>query len=327
MHKVPCSPVRWARNPHVQTIFGSLSLRATGVNEMVLAAKEVLVDAGQGIRLLGYHSTHAASHSRGLMIVIHGWEGSSDSTYVVCTGRYFYRQGYDIFRLNLRDHGRSHHLNRGLFHGALTDETANAVGNIATILKGLPCYLIGFSLGGNFALRIALRQSISAIPNLRRVFAISPALDPYRSTLAIDQSMPVYRSYFLHKWKRSLRKKQRCFPELYHFDSILHHTSCMALTEAIMPWYSEFKNYHDYFSRYTLTGETLRSLAMPVTIITSGDDPVVPVGDFLRLPQNPSLDVSIQKYGGHCGFLDPFPMGCWYERHIEEVINQEKNDG
>jgi hypothetical protein len=273
---------------------------------------------------LGYHSRQPVRSPRGLIILIHGWEGSSDSTYVLSTGRYFFRRGYDIFRLNLRDHGRSHHLNRELFHGALTDETAQAVGNAARLLPDRPSYLIGFSLGGNFVLRIALRQSEFPIPSLRRAFAISPALDPYQSTLAIDENLPFYRIYYLAKWKRSLRRKQRCFPEHYRFEEILHHKTCMALTEAIMPWYTEFGNYREYFSRYTLTGNALASLAMPVTIITSMDDPVVPAEDFRHLPQNRYLDVSIQRYGGHCGFLDPFPMDCWYERRIGEILEQDE---
>ncbi|MCE5263570.1 MAG: alpha/beta fold hydrolase [Deltaproteobacteria bacterium] len=317
-------PAFWARSPHVQTIFGSLRLRAIGKNEMTDASQQVITDAGPGVRLLGFHSRQHARAPRGLIILIHGWEGSSDSTYILSTGRFFFRLGYEIFRLNLRDHGQSHHLNPGLFHGALTDETAQAVANAARLLPDLPCYLIGFSLGGNFALRIALRQSDLAIPNLRRVFAISPALDPYRSTLAIDESFPIYRHYFLAKWKRSLRRKERCFPEIYRFDKILHHNSCMALTEAIMPWYTEFGSYRDYFDRYTLTGNVLASLAFPVTIITSADDPVVPVADFRHLPGNRHLDLDIQPYGGHCGFLDPFPFGCWYERRIGETIGQEE---
>ena len=320
----PFFPAFWARSPHMQTIFGSLKLRAAGKNVMTDASREVIVDAGDGERLLGYHSRQQNRSPRGLIILIHGWEGSSDSTYVLSTGRFLFRLGYDIFRLNLRDHGRSHHLNPGLFHGALTDETAQAVGNIARLLPDRPCYLVGFSLGGNFALRIALRQSNFPIPNLRRAFSISPALDPYRSTLAIDKSFPIYRNYFLAKWKRSLRRKERCFPELYRFEKILQHKTCMALTEAIMPWYTEFGNYRDYFSRYTLTGNRLASLAFPVTIITSADDPVVPVEDFHHLPKNRFLDLSIQQFGGHCGFLDPFPFGCWYERKIAETLDQEE---
>jgi uncharacterized protein len=314
------STAPWARSPHLQTIFGSLSLRVWGANEMVDASRETIVDAGNGVRLLGSYARQRRRRPAGLIVLLHGWEGSADSTYMRSTGRFFYRRGYDIFRLNLRDHGRSHHLNRGLFHGALTEETACAVANICRLLPDGPCCLVAFSLGGNFALRIALRHAVAPIANLTRVFCISPALDPHKATLAIDSGFPAYRRYFLAKWKRSLREKQRCFPELYDFGGVLRHTTCMALTEAIMPYYPEFSGYRDYFRRYTLTGDVLASLALPVTIFTSEDDPVVAAEDFHRLPKNAHLHLSIQEHGGHCGFLDPFPWGCWYERQIAQII-------
>ena len=109
-------PKPWARNPHLQTILGSLKVRARGRHPMTEAAKETIVDGGEGVHLLGYHSRQSSGASRGLVTLIHGWEGSSDSTYVLSMGNYLYDRGYDVFRLNLRDHGESHHLNEGLFH-------------------------------------------------------------------------------------------------------------------------------------------------------------------------------------------------------------------
>jgi len=318
-------PLLWTRNPHLQTIFGSLKLRVGGKNEMTDVSEEMIVAAGDA-HLLGYHSRQPGQQPKGLIILLHGWEGSADSTYILSTGRYFFRKGYDIFRLNLRDHGKSHGLNRGLFHGALTEETALAVDNITRLFPAGPSYLIGFSLGGNFALRIALNRFLPSPSRLREIFAVSPSLDPYKSTLAIDAGFPAYRRYFLAKWKRSLRKKQHCFPDLYRFDDILHHDTCMALTEAIMPYYTDWGSYLDYFQRYTLTGDVLASLALPVTIFTSEDDPVVAVDDFYRLPSNEYLRIHIQRYGGHCGFLDPFPRGCWYERHIAGIIENHENN-
>ncbi|MHB8769779.1 MAG: YheT family hydrolase [Syntrophales bacterium] len=314
------TPAPWARSPHLQTIFGSLSLRTWGQNEMTAASREMIIDAGDGARLLGYHSPQQGRKPNGLIVLLHGWEGSSDSTYMLSTGRFFYRLGYDVFRLNLRDHGRSHQLNQGLFHGALTEETSRAVVNVCRRFSAGPRYLVAFSLGGNFALRIALRPEAAEDSLLSGVFSISPPLDPHKATVAIDSGFPAYRRYFLAKWKRSLKTKQRQFPDLYDFDSILHHRTCMGLTEAIMPYYPQFGDHRSYFRQYTLTGDTLRELKLPVTIFIAADDPVVDAEDFRHLPQTPLLTLSLQRYGGHCGFLAPFPWGCWYERRIARLI-------
>ncbi len=315
------TPNPWIKNPHVQTILGSLNMRARGRNAMLECAKETIIDGGNGVRLLGYQSLQSLEKSRGLVTLIHGWEGSSDSTYVLSTGRHLYNKGYDIFRLNLRDHGNSHHLNEGLFHGALIEETFQAIYNISRLSENSSYCVIGFSLGGNFALRIAVKHSSSKIPNLRQVISVSPALDPYKATLSIDASLAIYQYYFLKKWKNSLRIKQQLFPDRYDFQDILKMQTCMALTEAIMPYYPDFKSYTEYFSQYTLRDDFFSKLAVPVTIIASEDDPIVSIDDVHELKENRYLSLSLQAYGGHCGFIEFSPLKCWYEEEIERILS------
>jgi uncharacterized protein len=288
---------------------------------MLTASREMIVDSGGGVRLLGYYSPQPSPASAaGTVALIHGWEGSADSAYILSAGRYLYSRGFNIFRLNLRDHGESHHLNEGLFHGALIDETFNAVREIAGLEPGSPFYLLGFSLGANFSLRIALRQSRTKIANLRHVVAISPALDPYKATVSIDTGFAFYRRYFLNKWKRSLRKKQQLFPDRYRFDEVLKMQTCMEMTEAVMIYYPEFADYQDYFGHYTLLKDVFRYLQVPVTIIASEDDPVIPIADFHGLEQNPNLTLAVQRYGGHCGFFNAIPFDCWHEQRVEAIF-------
>ncbi len=309
------------RNPHVQTILGSSRFRALGSGALLRSSAPSIVNAGQGIQLMGFHSKQSSHQpARGLVTLLHGWEGSSDSSYILSIGQYLYARGYDIFRLNLRDHGDSHHLNEGLFHGALTEETATAIQNIALSAKDQPFFLMGFSLGGNYALRVALRQADDKIPNLKHVIAVSPALDPLKATIAIDNATPVYRYYFLHKWKHSLKKKQALFPHRYDFRNLMKFKTCMDLTEAIMPYYPEFPDYRTYFSHYTLLEDAFSGLKVPVTIITSQDDPVVPIQDFHHLEPNSHLKLHIHGYGGHCGFFESFPSSCWHEAKAYEIF-------
>ena len=258
---------------------------------------------------------------KGLIIFMHGWEGSSSSAYILSAGRFFSKLGFSICRLNLRDHGDSHHLNEGLFHGALIDETFDAVWQIAKLVDNLPVYIIGFSLGANFALRIGSKHSQTAVKGLKHIFAISPPLNPYKTTLAIDNGLFFYRRYFLNKWKRSLLKKQQLFPHKYDFGKLLHAKTCMELTELIMPYFPEFPSYRDYFNLYTLENEFFQNFNVPVTVIIAEDDPVIPLDDFCSLQENNFFKIYWQKYGGHCGFLDIFPFSCWHQEIIATLIN------
>jgi predicted alpha/beta-fold hydrolase len=319
----PFVPPVGLRNPHLQTILSSLKIRTLGRNQLDWKAREVLVDAGEGVRLLGFYTSREAKSSRGLILLLHGWEGGADSTYIQTTGGFFYRKGYDIFRLNLRDHGGSHHLNEGLFNSSLIEETHRAVQKVAELNGNLPFFVVGFSLGGNFAMRIALRHGRYPIRNLRHVFAISPVLDPQKATDAMDQGLFVYRSYFLKKWKHSLQRKQSLFPHRYSFDDLMQCKTLMEITDRILPRYSPYQTAREYFQSYTLTGQKFVECSVPLLVLTAADDPIIPVEDFLALEGNDRLRVRVERHGGHCGFLHDYRLHAWFESLIHGILLHE----
>jgi len=311
-------PRSFLKNRHLQSIMASARLLIPPHRTLLDHSRELIIDTPDGSKLLSYFSRHP--RSRGLMIILHGWEGSSSSAYVLAAASYFYDRGFSVCRLNLRDHGESHYLNEGLFHGALLDETFSAVNTLAQHADDLPVYLLGFSMGANFALRIAIKHSQTPIKNLKHVFAVSPPLDPYKTTLAIDNGPVLYRKYFLQKWKRSLKQKQRLFPQKYNFTEILRAKTCMDLTSDIMMYYPEFPSYRDYFKLYTLTEKSFQDLNLPVSIFIAADDPVIPMEDFKLLRENSFLKIFQQQYGGHCGFIDLFPYSRWYNEMISATL-------
>ena len=316
----PFVPPLGLRNAHLQTIVSSLKIRTRGQEQLDRKAREVLVDAGDGVRLLGHYTPREEGSSRGLILLLHGWEGGSDSTYMLTTGGFFYRKGYDVFRLNLRDHGGTHHLNEGLFNSSLIEESHRAVQWVAETQENPAFFILGFSLGGNFAMRMAVRHSQHPIRNLRHVLAISPVLDPQKATVAMDRSIFIYRSYFLKKWKQSLQKKQSLFPHRYDFRDLMKCRTLMEITDRILLRYSRYKTAKEYFQTYTLTGRTFSELSVPLLVLTAADDPIIPVEDFIELKGNHHLHIRVEKYGGHCGFLRDYRLQAWYEDLIDRVL-------
>ena len=93
-------------------------------------------------------------------MLFHGWEGSVESTYMLQTGSRLLAEGWDVFRLNFRDHGDSHDLNEALFHSCRIDEVVHALRrHRASAGRRDRWRSAGFSLGGNFALRAALQRA------------------------------------------------------------------------------------------------------------------------------------------------------------------------
>ena len=255
------------------------------------------------------------------MILLHGWEGSSDSVYIRRTGGTFYKRGYAVFRLNLRDHGGSHHLNAGLFYAAAIEEVHAAVGQAAGLNPQIPAFLVGFSLGGNFALRIALRCRQEPIPNLKHVVGISPVLDPDDATDKIDSSGYILR-YFLKKWRRSLRKKQALFPHRYDFAAALQLPSVRSVTEELLSNYSYYHSAKEYFNAYSLVGDALLDICVPTTVLTAEDDPIIGVEQFHRLQLNAQTCLAVQPYGGHNGFISGFSFTGWYEKPMVDLFDE-----
>ena len=313
-------PPAMLRSAWLQTVLASFNRRDSRKSALSAAAVAKEIEAGDGIRLSGTYSAAGTGRPRALMILLHGWEGSIDSSYLHSAGDYFFRHGLDVFRLNLRDHGRSHHLNRGLFYATLLEETNAAVMQAAALAGGAPVFLCGFSLGGNFALRIARRFSQSPDPriDLRHVVAVSPVLNPSRSTDAID-TYPLLRRYFIHKWRRSLRIKQLCFPDLYNFAEITGLGSVRQITETLLARYSPYRGAEAYFSEYNLCGPALAAVRTPTSIVTAADDPIIPVDDFYHLELTRSVRLIIHRHGGHNGFVTDWAGSRWYEPYILDL--------
>ncbi len=312
-------PATGLGNPHLQSLLASLKLRRPLVSRAAGAllrdSQQVLLDCGQGVRLMGEYTRAAVQPSRGLVVLLHGWEGSSASLYILSCGGRLHAEGYDIFRLNLRDHGPTHHLNPEIFHSCRLDETVAAVAEIARRWPHERLLLAGFSLGGNFALRIA-RQAPAAGIALARVVAVCPVLDPVRTMAQLETGFVGYRMYFLRKWRRSLLLKQTCFPELYDFGDLKALPTLTATTDFFVREYTEFPDMDSYLNGYAITGEALAGLEVPSHIITAADDPVIPAADLARLARSDALQLTITPGGGHCGFVQNWRLGSW----VDEVI-------
>ncbi|MCS6946354.1 MAG: alpha/beta fold hydrolase, partial [Steroidobacteraceae bacterium] len=217
---------------------------------------------------------------------------------------------------NLRDHGGTHHLNEGLFHSCRLPEVIGAVREIQAALPALPLYLAGFSLGGNFLLRVAAAAAAHGL-RLQKTVAVSPVLDPARSLDAMENGLGLYRRYFVFKWARSLVKKQAAWPQRYDFTDVLRTRSLRAMTDMLIRRYTEYPDLDTYLAGYAVTGERLASLTTPATILLASDDPIVPWQDLDRLSCAGPLRIRLTAKGGHCAYLTDFAGPSWVDAAIE----------
>jgi hypothetical protein len=280
---------------------------------LLAAEREMLLDCGGDVRLQCFRST--PPRCRGSSVVLlHGWEGSAQSLYVLSLGQQLFERGFDVLRLNLRDHGDTHHLNRELFHSCLLPEVVGAMRALQSAL-GRPLQLVGFSLGGNFMLRVGA-QARDAHLDIARIIAVSPVLDPGDTLRALESGFIGYPLYFVRKWWHSLLKKQAAWPTDYDFGGLRGVRDLRRLTAELIRRFTDFGSLEEYLDGYSITGGRLQGLEAPATIITSLDDPIIPAGGLERLAHPPALRIVMTQFGGHCGFLDRLTGPTWVERRI-----------
>jgi len=318
----PFKPPLYLKPTVIQTMLASLKIRTWGKKTLLHKEKPIVLETKNNARLLGVYSPRPEEKHRGLVILLHGWEGSSHSTYMVTCGDYLYRNGFSIFRLNLRDHGSSHHLNKGLFYATLLDEVWEAVHQASRFGRGLPVYLVGFSLGGNFAIRIAAAYAGQDSCRLSRVVSISPVLDPDKATDRIDNNSLIL-SYFLKKWRRSLILKQALYPDLYDFSDILEMRSLREMTATLLNKHTHYADTHEYFHAYSIQPELTRQITLPLTILTAADDPIIPIEEFQQLKPGASTRVIMLEHGGHNGFIEGLFQPAWYDRFLLNLFETD----
>ena len=317
-------PPRWLRNPHVQSALGTSGLRQR-IGQRALArvagdSRVHTVDGGEGIRLAGCHSLPAARAPRALVLLLHGWEGSAESSYMRLTAAALLAEGFAVFRLNFRDHGDTHHLNEAIFHSNRIDEVVHAARDVAARFArhaghALPMAIAGYSLGGNFALRVALRARGAGI-DLAHACAVCPVLDPARTMEAMETGLPLYLRHFERKWRGSLARKRALFPQAHAFDDRTLRLRMRALTEWMVLRHTDFGTLDAYFEGYSIAGTRMAGLDVPASVLMAADDPVIPVADFhgWTLPAHARLEIA--AHGGHCSFLENARLDGFAERWI-----------
>lgn len=318
---MPFTPPLGLRNRHIQNIASSVGLRKWLVNqqtrELQKDSQPVILQGENNARLQGFYNPQDKADS--LVIFLHGWEGSSDSSYILSGAKTLFDQGHAVFRLNFRDHGDTHHLNRELFNSTRLSDITGAIADLQQKYPHKHYYLAGFSLGGNFALRTTIAQTEHAY-RIDRTVAICPVICPHDTMNNLSSGFPLYEKYFVRKWKQSLLKKTKHFPEYDYIDRLKQVSNLKEMNEFFIPGYTPFNDCETYFDAYHLREERLGKLTTPTTIITSEDDPIVRVNMVPRTPLSDHLHVEVTRYGSHCAFLKNFKMQSWIDDRLVSLF-------
>jgi predicted alpha/beta-fold hydrolase len=311
-------PLPFLGNPHVQTLLGALLPGPRFTHP----ARERPVRLLDGDHLLLHDSVPPRWRDGGrIVLLIHGLGGSHRSVHVQRLARLLTRQGVRVARVDLRGVGRGMALARRPYHGGCSADVRAALQEMHRWSPTSPLAVVGLSLGGNLALKLAGEAADDPVPGLDRIVALSPPIDFARcAALLAHPRNRFYERYYLRHLLSQIRQRERLFPDVAPVRFPRRMTMRLFDDLFTAPTWG-FADAADYYRRASALPLIAR-IAVPSLILTARDDPFIAVEPFEGLSASPHLKVYLLDRGGHVGFVGRDGAGGirWAERRVAEWV-------
>jgi predicted alpha/beta-fold hydrolase len=241
--------------------------------------------------------------SKSLLILIHGLEGSSQSTYIKSACNFFSDYGWDICAVNLRSCSGEINLAPRLYHHGTTEDLNEVMLHVHRPYQKV--FLLGFSLGGNQVLKYLGEQHWEYPESLLGGVAISAPIDLVSCVNCIHKpAQKLYHDLFLTELKEKVRIKAKQFPNIFD-SSLLNKTLTLRDFDNFFtaPVFG-FKDGMDYYLKASSIGY-LQTLRKPTMLLNALDDPMLGPSCFpVDLAESSTMLSFVQSNkGGHVGFL------------------------
>lgn len=308
IRKLNFQPFFGLRSKHLQMIISTFT--PTGKAPY---SKQWLVDMGDGDKLSCEISTpNDWKNNHKTIVMIHGLGGSHNSRYMIRIARKLYDKGNKIVRVNLRGCGSGYGLSKLPYCAGNSNDVIKVLEELKKESPDSEIFLIGFSLGGNIALKLASELGVDA-PNLvKKVFAISPPFDLEQTVLLIQQKKHfLYHQYYLKNiLKNASSFSLKKIHSIYEFDDIITGPS----------WgFSGAKDYYQHCScKYFL-----HNIHVTCHILCAEDDPFVSLDDLKGITFSDHVHLWTTKYGSHMGFLGRTKTFQWLDHLLSNWIHLE----
>jgi predicted alpha/beta-fold hydrolase len=206
----PFVPRRWLANGHAMTVFAWARRRAF---PQLPDPEARLIRVSDDTQVLAHCYWQADRASRGTLLALHGLEGSSDAHYMRGLAAKAWDRGWNAVLLNQRNCGGTEHLTPGLYHSGLTSDPRRVIECLARTDGLQSIGLVGYSLGGNLAVRLVGELGESSDLPVVGAVAISPTIDLEHCVRAIERRANIaYQFNFVRNLKGRMLRKDKSWP-------------------------------------------------------------------------------------------------------------------
>lgn len=302
----PFQPI--VRNPHLLTLAGNFWPRKIDFERFPAVRKLHRIDARNAVIAF----EHQPKNPHGQIIVVHGLEGSADAGYVASLSQQALTRGFGVHRLNLRTCGGTEDLCDTLYHSGLTSDTKQILRTIREQTEQ-PTFLVGFSLGGNMALKLAGELGDSDC--VSGVCAVSAPIDLAACVRTLERrSNYTYARRFLDRLRSRVERKSKLTPHLYSREGLDNVKTIWEFDDRFTAPLFGFGTAANYYATQS-AARFLDAIRIPTLVIHAQDDPLVPfeVYNHPAFRTNQMLTLIAPEHGGHLGFLSRKRPRFWVD--------------
>jgi hypothetical protein len=305
-------------NGHLQTIIPSLFRKVTVpyVRERIDTPDNDFLDldwapaqsaAGQRQQATKTAGTPTPSlqspGSKPLVILSHGLEGSSTSSYLAGMVRHLTHNGFDCLAWHYRSCSGELNRQQRFYHIGETGDLQLVI-TYALTKRYQTIHLMGFSAGGNVTLKYLGEQGENLSPTVKRAVVFSVPLDLMGSAGRLEQwDSLIYNYRFNRTLKRKVLQKAVAMPGVFPTSTISKVRSIREFDDLFTAPQNGFRDVTDYYTQSSSL-QFIPTIAIPTLIVNAKNDPFLSPECFpYKLAEElPNVWMEFPAQGGHCGF-------------------------
>jgi predicted alpha/beta-fold hydrolase len=292
-----------SRNPHVLTILGNFWPRDYDLAKYPVDHRLVQTDPDTRVLV---QTQFPSGEPLGEVVLLHGLEGGGNAGYMRSMAYHALEAGLIAHRFHMRTCGGTEQLCKTLYHGGLTSDLRAFLQQTRQQGRHLPVVLIGFSLGGNVALKMA--GELGETDLISAVCSISTPIDLGACARRIgERDNALYERRFVSRMKQRLIGTGR-----YSERDFAGARTLFEIDDRITAPSFGFRSADHYYSTQSAL-VFLGDIRVPGLLIQAKDDTFIPF-EIYRHPAiagNPHLELLATDHGGHLGFLSRRGQRFW----------------
>jgi predicted alpha/beta-fold hydrolase len=316
-------PARWLRNRHAQTIYPSLPW--SGAPRPKLRCENIELPDGDTTAVDWLADSSDADPYAPTLIVLHGLEGSAESSYARMLLQAAAERGWRAAVLHFRDCGDYRNRLPRRYHAGETNDIRFFLERLRTEGHDGPMMAAGYSLGGNVLLKYLGENGIST--PLHAAAAVSVPLNLHISSAALTKGFSkIYQRYLLKRMKYAVSRKFDQYTAAFDWQRAMSARTFADFDDAVTAPLHGFSGKDEYYDRCSAVG-FLKEIQRPTLIINSLDDPFMTpdiIPDEEQLSDCVTLEVS--ENGGHVGFISggtPWRPEYYLPERITEFLESQ----